>query len=105
MDLQGGVYLDHLKQMVQRGDVSEQQIDDAVRRILTIKFMLGLFDDPYRYCDSVRETNSMLTPYNLPDCPRDRLRIHGAPEKFVPAAPAQTRPQDRRHRPVGPGSR
>ena len=38
MDMQGGVYLDHIQKMLQHGDVTGKQIDDAVRHILTIKF-------------------------------------------------------------------
>ena len=30
-------------------------VDDAVRRVLRVKFALGLFDDPYRYSDAARE--------------------------------------------------
>jgi beta-glucosidase len=40
---------------VESGDVAINVIDDAVRRILRVKFELGLFDDPYRYCDEKRE--------------------------------------------------
>jgi beta-glucosidase len=40
-------FIDTLKQAVANGDVSQARIDDAVRRILTVKFMLGLFDHPY----------------------------------------------------------
>lgn len=40
-------FIDTLKQAVQQGDISVERIDDAVRRILTVKFELGLFDHPY----------------------------------------------------------
>ncbi|HKY54901.1 MAG TPA: glycoside hydrolase family 3 N-terminal domain-containing protein [Anaerolineales bacterium] len=39
-------YIDAMKQAVAKGDIKEDRIDDAVRRILTVKFMLGLFDQP-----------------------------------------------------------
>jgi beta-glucosidase len=55
MDMQGGIYQNHLKKSVEQGRVSVQQIDDAVRRVLHKKHELGLFDDPYRYCDEKRE--------------------------------------------------
>jgi beta-glucosidase len=51
--------------MLSDGKITEKQIDDAVRRILRIKFMLGLFDDPYRYCDTVREKEMLLNPRHL----------------------------------------
>jgi beta-glucosidase len=41
--------------LVKEGKVDEKLIDDAVKRILTVKFELGLFDDPYKYCDLERE--------------------------------------------------
>jgi beta-glucosidase len=40
---------------VESGEVQESLIDDAARRILKVKFELGLFEDPYRYCDEERE--------------------------------------------------
>ena len=40
-------------------------VDDAVRRVLRVKFALGLFDDPYRYSDAAREKAATLTPANL----------------------------------------
>ncbi|MCG6949175.1 MAG: beta-glucosidase BglX [Acidobacteria bacterium] len=55
MDMESGAYLDHLGNLVEKGTLGEGLIDDAVRRILRIKFRLGLFDDPYRYCDPDRE--------------------------------------------------
>ncbi|MCF4101184.1 beta-glucosidase BglX [Gillisia sp. M10.2A] len=55
MDMESGVYIKHLVGLVKDGTVSEEVIDDAVRRILRVKFELGLFDDPYKYCDKARE--------------------------------------------------
>lgn len=65
MDMQGGVYLDYLKKMVDRGDVSVAEIDRAARRVLEVKFKLALFDDPYRYCDEAREKALTCTPEHL----------------------------------------
>lgn len=48
-------YISHLEQLVERGEVDVALIDEAVRRILTLKFKLGLFDDPYRYLNIERE--------------------------------------------------
>lgn len=47
MDMQARVYNEYLEQLVNRGIVPESVIDEAVRRILRIKFRAGLFDQPY----------------------------------------------------------
>lgn len=65
MDMQGSAYLKHAKELVASGAVTEEQVNDATRRILKLKFMLGLFDDPYRYCDAAREKNAVFTPAHL----------------------------------------
>ncbi len=62
MDMESYAYVAHLKDLVESGTVSEKVIDQAVRRILRVKFELGLFDDPYRYCDTVREQELMNHP-------------------------------------------
>lgn len=55
MDMESSGYLEHLAALVREGKVSEDKINDAVRRILKVKFQLGLFDNPYKYCDEARE--------------------------------------------------
>ncbi|HQE33938.1 MAG TPA: beta-glucosidase BglX [Flavobacterium alvei] len=55
MDMESSLYVAELVKLVQEGKVKETLIDDAVRRILRVKFELGLFDDPYKYCDEARE--------------------------------------------------
>ena len=55
MDMESCAYVKYLKDAVQSGKVKIELIDDAVKRILTLKYELGLFDNPYRYCDSMRE--------------------------------------------------
>lgn len=62
MDMTGGVFLKNLKASVEEGKVSVETIDNAVRRILEMKFILGLFDDPYRYLDGEREKSTILKP-------------------------------------------
>ena len=59
MDMEGYVYIEELAQLVKDGVVSESIVDDAVRRILRVKFELGLFDDPYKYCDETREKETI----------------------------------------------
>ena len=41
------MFFDTMKQAVMNGDITQERIDDAVRRILRAKFMLGLFENPY----------------------------------------------------------
>jgi beta-glucosidase len=60
MDMQGVVYLNELPTLLDEGRISEEQIDRAVRRILRMKYRLGLFDDPYRYSDPLREEQVIL---------------------------------------------
>lgn len=62
MDMTGSTYIKYLKQLVEEGKVSEKTIDDATRRILEMKFLLGLFEDPYRYLDENRAKNTIQKP-------------------------------------------
>ena len=55
MDMESHYYVTELVKLVKTGAVKESYIDDAVQRILRVKFDLGLFDDPYKYCDEARE--------------------------------------------------
>ena len=55
MDMESYAYISHLKELVEEGKVDIKAVDDAARRILRVKFELGLFDDPYKYCDEQRE--------------------------------------------------
>ena len=59
MDMESYLYVEELAKLVKEGKVKESVIDDAVRRILRVKFELGLFDDPYKYCDEVREKETI----------------------------------------------
>jgi beta-glucosidase len=62
MDMMADVYRLYLKELVEEGKVDSKYIDDACRRILLTKFKLGLFDDPYRYCDEQREQEVIYKP-------------------------------------------
>ncbi|MFC0874943.1 beta-glucosidase BglX [Saccharicrinis sp. FJH2] len=55
MDMESYAYINYLRELVESGEVDINLIDDAVRRILLAKYELGLFDDPYRYCNPDRE--------------------------------------------------
>lgn len=73
MDLQGELYYKYLVGLVEDGEVPEKVIDDAVRRILETKARLGLFDDPYLYCDAEREKEIVYSEANL-EAARDVAR-------------------------------
>ncbi len=55
MDMESDAYSETLASLVETGELDEALVDEAVRRVLRIKFQLGLFDDPYRYSDLDRE--------------------------------------------------
>ncbi|PKP53385.1 MAG: beta-glucosidase BglX [Bacteroidetes bacterium HGW-Bacteroidetes-1] len=61
MDMQSGFYQTALARLVENKKVDEQLINTAVKRILKVKFLLGLFDDPFRYCSPEREANEIMT--------------------------------------------
>ncbi len=64
MDMVGeGILITTLKSL-KEGKVTMAQIDAACRRILEAKYKLGLFDDPYRYCDESRAKTEVFTAAN-----------------------------------------
>jgi beta-glucosidase len=64
MDMVSEGFLNTLKKSLQEGKVTQAQIDNACRKVLEAKYKLGLFEDPYRYCDEERFKNEMLTEDN-----------------------------------------
>ncbi|MEL6944434.1 MAG: glycoside hydrolase family 3 C-terminal domain-containing protein, partial [Bacteroidota bacterium] len=62
MDMESYSYLNFLAEAVRDGKVDAAKVDDAVRRILKVKFELGLFDDPYHYCSEEREKELLYHP-------------------------------------------
>lgn len=61
MDMVSDGFLSTLKKSLDEGKISMNDIDVAVKRILTAKFELGLFDDPYKYCDETRAKTEVYT--------------------------------------------
>ena len=64
MDMVGEGLLTTLKESVEEGRVSMNTLDTAVKRILRAKYELGLFEDPYRYCDDTRAKSEIFTDEN-----------------------------------------
>ncbi len=62
MDMAGGTFQRGLKKALDEGRVTQAQIDEAVRRVLRLKFALGLFDDPFRYLDPKRRAATLEKP-------------------------------------------
>lgn len=62
MDMESRCYKSSLAQLVADGKVPLSLIDDAVKRILQKKFELGLFDDPFKYCNAGREQKELNNP-------------------------------------------
>ncbi|MEO7768843.1 MAG: glycoside hydrolase family 3 N-terminal domain-containing protein, partial [Ferruginibacter sp.] len=65
MDMESRSYKNHLAKLVAGGKVKLALVDDAVKRILRKKFELGLFDDPFKFCDAEREKREMSNPAHL----------------------------------------
>jgi beta-glucosidase len=61
MDMVGEGFLTTLKKSLDEDKVSTGQIDNAVRLILNAKYDLGLFQDPYKYCDENRAKTEIFT--------------------------------------------
>lgn len=73
MDMQGSVYYKYTAESLKENKVKLSDIDDAVKRILGVKYDLGLFEDPYRYLDERREASEIMTKENL-EASRDVAR-------------------------------
>lgn len=65
MDMVSEGFLLTLKKSIQEGKVTMAQLNQACRLILEAKYKLGLFEDPFRYCNDERAKNEILTPANL----------------------------------------
>lgn len=65
MDMESRSYINNLAKLVAAKKVSVKTIDEAVSRILTKKYELGLFDDPYRFSDAEREKQVLNTEEHI----------------------------------------
>ena len=73
MDMESRSNIQNLAQLVKEGKVKMSVVDDAVRRILRKKFEMGLFDDPYKFCNEAREKEQWNNPAHL-DAEKDMAR-------------------------------
>ncbi len=64
MDMVGEGLLTTTQKSLKEGKVTLAQIDAACRRIVEAKYKLGLFDDPYKYCDDNRTKTEIFTDAN-----------------------------------------
>ncbi len=62
MDMQGAVFYNYLDELLKEKRIDMAQIDEAVRNVLRTKYLLGLFEDPYRYSDESRQEQLLLAP-------------------------------------------
>ena len=64
MDMESHLYINKIKDLIESKKLNTELVDDAVSRILRVKFELGLFEDPYRYLDADREKEVLYHPDN-----------------------------------------
>lgn len=77
MDMVGEGFLTTLKKSLQEGKVKQEDIDRACRLVLEAKYKLGLFEDPYRYCNEERAKTEILKSEHL------KLAREAAGKSFV----------------------
>ncbi|WP_395395939.1 glycoside hydrolase family 3 N-terminal domain-containing protein (plasmid) [Novosphingobium sp. BL-8A] len=65
LSMASGIYLKHLPDLVAKGEVPTDRLDQAVARVLTVKERLGLFDDPFRRLDLQRAKKVTGTPAHV----------------------------------------
>ena len=65
MDMESRSYIKNLSRLVSDGKVNPKWIDESVKRILIKKFEMGLFDDPFRFCNTEREQQQWNNRDNL----------------------------------------
>ena len=91
VDMESYAYVNHLKNQVTKGNVSVAVIDQSVRRVLRLKFLLGLFNDPYKYCDSTREQVYAMHPEHASvarDMARRSMVLLKNDQELLPLKPA-----------------
>ncbi len=61
MDMQGGLYAQYIPELIKEGRIKESTLDAYVKRVLEMKYRLGLFEDPYRYLNPKREEQTLYS--------------------------------------------
>lgn len=74
MSMQSGLYVEHLPDLVSKGQVSMEEVDEGVRRILRVKKAIGLFENPYKCLDLEREKSLKKLTLEHDDLARDAAR-------------------------------
>ncbi|MCC6257824.1 MAG: beta-glucosidase BglX [Chitinophagaceae bacterium] len=65
MDMVGEGFLTTLKKSLKEGKITQKQIDDACRLVLEAKYKLGLFNNPYKFCNKKRSETEIYTPEHI----------------------------------------
>ena len=65
MDMESSLYVSQLVGLVESGNIAEELLNDAVIRILRVKYELGLFEDPYKYCNKERSDSELASEENM----------------------------------------
>lgn len=65
MDMEGRIYISEVKKLLDDKKINISQIDEMVARILRVKFQLGLFDNPFQYCDVEKQNKLTMHPDHL----------------------------------------
>ncbi len=89
MDMEGYCYENSLDSLLSNNLIKLEQIDESVRRILRVKYALGIMDDPYKYCNEDREKLLTLSNENLGvarDVARKSIVLLKNEKKLLPLA-------------------
>lgn len=62
VDMTDGCYIENVKKLIEEGLLSEEEVNVSARRVLEMKFLLGLFDNPYKYLDDLKNEKKIGTP-------------------------------------------
>jgi beta-glucosidase len=96
MDMVSSLYHDHLAALVRSGHIPQANVDEAVRRVLRVKFALGLFERPY--ADEAHEAEAMLRPESIllarTAAERSLVLLKNDPAPDAPLLPLSGKVQD-----------
>src|SRR4030095_11622898 len=91
VDMVSGIYVRRLPAAVRAGRLAQSVVDESVRRVLRAKYRLGLFEDPYRYSEPVRETRLIMTPEHIATARelarKSMVLLKNAPRNGAPLLP------------------